>query len=132
MEATQVLNAKEAIAKHVNWKIALQFAITMKEQLTPEQVSAIQHHRRCAIGRWLDSTVSLPMRQDPAYRDLVARHMQFHREMIAVSHLIAENRFYEAAASIKENSGFAQAGLALARAITAFDQVAKVAVPICF
>ena len=132
MEATQVLNAKEAIAKHVKWKIALQFAITMKEQLAPEQVSAIQHHRQCAIGLWLDSPVNFTMRQHPAYRDLVARHMQFHREMIVVSQLIAENRFYEAAVAMKQNSGFAHAGLALAQAITAFDQIAKVAVPICF
>ena len=131
MEATQVLNAKEAIAKHVHWKIVLQFAITMEEQLTPEQVSAIQHHRECAIGRWLDAPVNSTMRQHPAYRDLVARHVQFHREMIWVSLFIAEKRFYEADAAMKEHSRFAQAGLALARAITAFDRVAKMFVPVC-
>ena len=132
LETTQVLNAKEAIAKHVHWKIALRFAITMEEQLTPEQVSAIQHHRQCAIGHWLDSSVNFTMRQHPAYRDLVTHHMQFHREMIAISRLIAEKRFYEADASMNESSRFAQAGLALARAITAFDRIAKVAVPVCF
>ncbi len=130
MQATQVLNAKEAIAKHVNWRLVLQFAITMEEQLAPEQVSAIQHHRQCAIGRWLDSPVNLPMRQHPVYRDVVTRHIRFHQEMISVSQLIAEKRFSEAAACVKHDSRFTQAGLALARAITAFDQVAKVAVPV--
>ncbi len=130
MEALKVLNAKEAIAKHVNWKIVLQFAIVMKEQLTPEQISAIQDHRVCSIGRWLDSHVNLSMGQHAAFRDLAARHMQFHQEMIFVSQRISQRRFEEAAISIRKDSRFAQAGLALAQAITAFDQVAKVAVPL--
>ena len=130
MEAAQVLNAKEAIAKHVNWRLVLQFAITVEEQLTPEQISAIQHHSQCAIGRWLDSPVNFNMRQHPAYRDVVTRHIQFHQEMISVSQLIAEKRFSEAAASFKQNSSFTRAGLALARAITSLDQVAKMMVPL--
>lgn len=130
MEVTKVLNAKEAIAKHVNWRLVLQFAIAVEEQLTPEQVSAIQHHRECAIGRWLDSPVNSEIRQLPAYRDVVTRHIQFHQEMISVSQLITQRRFSEAATSIKETSKFTQASLALARAITALDQVVKLAVPL--
>ena len=130
MNATRVLNAKEAIAKHVNWKLVLQFAIAVEEQLTAEQVSAIEHHRECAIGRWLDSPVNFKMRQHPAYCDVVTRHIRFHQEMISISQLIAANRFFEAAASIKQNSSFTRAGLAFARAITALDQVAKIAVPL--
>ncbi len=130
MEVTKVLNAKEAIAKHVNWRLVLQFAIAVEEQLTPEQISAIQHHRECAIGRWLDSPVNSEIRQLPAYRDVVTRHIQFHQEMISVSQLITQRRFSEAATSIKETSKFTQASLALARAITALDQVVKLAVPL--
>ncbi len=130
MQATQILNAKEAIAKHVNWRLVLQFAIAMEEQLAPEQITAIQYHRECAIGRWLDSPVNFNMRQHPAFRDVVTRHIRFHQEMVSVSQLIAEERFSEAAACLKPDSTFSQVGLALAQAITAFDRVANMAVPL--
>ncbi len=125
-----VMNAKEAIAKHMNWRITLQLAVTMEEQLTPEQVSAIHHHRHCAIGRWLDSPANLSMRMSPAYRDVVARHFEFHREMILISRLIADRCFTEASAAMKANSGFMRTSVALARAITVLDQVRQMAVPL--
>ena len=129
MEPAPVLNAKQAIAKHVNWKIALQFAITMQEQLTPEQIASIYHPHLCSIGSWLDSPVTMRMRAQPAYTDLVSLHLRFHHEMVAIAELIAAKRFREASAAMTVDSAFTRASLALARSITAFDQVFKIAVP---
>jgi hypothetical protein len=53
--STSVLNAKGAIARHVQWRISLQFAIRMQEPLSEAQLDQIRHYRRCAIGVWLDS-----------------------------------------------------------------------------
>lgn len=130
MSEAAVLNAKEAIAKHVHWKIVLQFAITVEEQLAPEQISAIRRHHECAIGRWLDSPANLKFREHPAYRTVVARHIDFHREMVTISEMIFERRFAEARICMRVDSHFGRAAGALALAITALDQVSKIAVPV--
>ena len=129
MDAPPVLNAKQAIAKHVNLKIALQFAITMQEQLTPEQTTTIYHPHLCSIGSWLGSPATARMRQHPAYTDLANFHLRFHDEMITIAKLIAAKRFYDASSAMTVNSAFIRASLALARSITAFDQVSKIALP---
>lgn len=129
MNAIAVLNAKQAIAKHVNWKIVLKFAITMEEQLTEEQIRTIQYPRLCSIGRWLELPGVLRMQTHPAYCDLIANHVRFHREMMTIAELISSARFERAAVSISEGSGFSRASLALARSITAFNAVHEIMVP---
>ena len=108
----------------------LQFAITMGEQLTPEQVDQIGHPRRCSIGQWLDSPGVARLQNLPVYRDLEQRHVQFHQEMMAIVHLIETERFAEAAIALEQNSRYTQVAMALALAITAFDRVFKVAIPL--
>ena len=68
------------------------------------------------------------MRHHPEYTDLANLHLRFHHEMVAIAELIHARRFYEASAAMTVNSAFIRASLALARSITAFDQVSKIAV----
>jgi len=129
-EVSTVLNAKAAIARHIQWKITLQFAITMQEPLSAEHVHQILNYRHCAIGRWLDSALTTPMRGRPEYVDLVQKHIEFHHEMKRLSELIAGARFEEAALNIGPLSGFARGSKALATAVMAYDAVAAIAVPV--
>ena len=124
-----VLNANDAIARHVQWKITLQLAITLKEPLSAEHVEQIRNHHRCAIGIWLDSAATLIMRRHPACADLVQKHLQFHREMGAVAALIAEARWTEAARSVDARSSFTRSSQALAMAIMPYDAGTPIAVP---
>ena len=45
-EAAPVLNAKAAIARHVQWRITLQLAITLREPLSAGHTEQIRHYRR--------------------------------------------------------------------------------------
>jgi hypothetical protein len=129
MSGPVVLNAKGAIARHVQWKIALQTAIVLREALSASQLDQIRHHRRCAIGLWLDSAATLRFRSSPAYLDLVRKHIGFHHQMERVAVLIGQQSFEEAGRQIKTGSGFHGAALALALAMTVYDQISPIAVP---
>jgi hypothetical protein len=129
-EETAILNAKGAIARHMQWRMTLQLAITLEEPLAPEHIQQIRTYRRCAIGRWLDSEATAAMRQHPAYVDLCDKHVDFHREMDGVAKLIEGGRYAEAARAIDPYSSFAYSSKALALAITAYDRIATIAVPV--
>ena len=124
-----VLNAKSAIARHIQWKITLQLAITMQEPLSALHVREILHFRECAIGRWLDSAATLPMRVKAEYADLVRKHIDFHHEMTKIANLIAQGRYEDAARNISPSSSFIRSSHALANAVMAYDNVAAIAVP---
>jgi hypothetical protein len=126
-ETAEVLNAKGAIARHVQWKITLQTSITLRESLSSIHLEQISHYRRCAIGRWLDSDATLAMRNHPAYQELVDRHIAFHFEMHNVAALIQNKRYTDAARAIATASVFSRSSNSLALAITAYDRVAPIA-----
>jgi methyl-accepting chemotaxis protein len=128
-DVSTVLNAKAAIARHIQWKITLQLAITMQEPLSADHVNQILHFRQCAIGRWLDSAATLPMRGTPEYADLMRKHIDFHHEMKRISDLISDARYENAARSISPTSSFLRSSKALANAVMAYDSVAAIAVP---
>jgi hypothetical protein len=125
-----ILNARAAIARHMQWKMTLQLAITMQEPLAAAHMEQIRHYRRCAIGRWLDSPVTQPMRLHAEYRNLVEKHISFHREMERIACLINDQRFMEAARAIDAHSSFTRGSQALALAIMAYDAVAAIAAPV--
>lgn len=129
METTAILNARQAISRHVQWKIALQLAVIQREQLTAEQIDGIEHPHQCSIGRWLNSPVNVAIQTHPAFRDLANRHLQFHQEMMTVARLIAAECFTQAAARMDKLGEFTQAGQALALAITALDRAVPIAIP---
>lgn len=129
-DVSTVLNAKAAISRHIQWKIALQLAITMQEALTAEQIHQIWHARECAVGRWLDSPLTYGMRSSLQYSNLVRMHLDFHREMGRVAELISDGRFEDAARAISPSSSFVHTSKALAHAVMAYDALTAIAVPI--
>jgi methyl-accepting chemotaxis protein len=122
-QCTPLLNAKEAIAIHVRWRIALQMAIATREPLSASAVSAIDHPDDCCIGRWLLSSHTFAIRRRPEYLALVARHIEFHREMAHIARLIHTSDFDTATAALGPAGSFQRASRAIANAITAVDRI---------
>ena len=120
-----IITAKDAISRHMQWKITLQLAIALNEPLSP---SAIQHLNECSIGKWLASQQTLSVRDTPEYRDLAARHEEVHRELAQIASLINNRKYGAARRALDPNSSFRQAALAMACAITAFDSIQTIAI----
>ncbi|MGD0796377.1 MAG: hypothetical protein ABR910_01525 [Acidobacteriaceae bacterium] len=116
-----VLSAKDAIAMHMRWRITLQLAIARREPLSPAAVRAIKEPNECCIGVWLLSSRTRAVRHTPQYLALVARHLEFHREMLEIATQIANRNFAAANRALDPGNGFQRASLALATALTAFD-----------
>jgi methyl-accepting chemotaxis protein len=123
VECSSILSAKDAIATHIRWKITLQFAIERREPLSANATRAIEHPDECCIGRWLLSPRTLGIRRRPEYLALVARHGEFHREMIQIARLIAREDYPAAERALGPGGGFQKASVAIANAITAVDRV---------
>ena len=93
-----IVTAKDAISRHMQWKITLQLAIALNEPLSPNAIRAIQHSAECPIGRWLVSQHTSCLRNTPEYRDLVARHEEFHREVAQIAAMINQGKYSAARA----------------------------------
>jgi hypothetical protein len=123
-----IITAKDAISRHMQWKIALQLAIALNEPLSPSAIRAIQHSEECPIGRWLVSQYTLGIRDTPEYRDLAARHEEVHREMAQIATLINNGKYGAARRAIKPDSSFRKASQAMANAIMAMDLIQPIAI----
>jgi hypothetical protein len=125
---TPIVTAKDAIARHMQWKITLQLAIALNEPLSPNAIHAIEHSEQCPIGRWLASQHTLGLRNTPEYRDLVARHEEIHRVLAQIAALINSRKYGAARRAIDLNSNFRKASQAMANAITALDRIQPIAI----
>ena len=125
-----VLTAKDAIRRHMRWRMTLQFAIATREALSPEHLEQIRHFRLCAIGRWLDSPATFSIRNSREYADLVRRHVRFHEEMEVIAELLESGRFEDAGEAMRLSRAFDLASEALAAAIMACDRVLPIAAPL--
>jgi methyl-accepting chemotaxis protein len=123
-----IVTAKDAISRHMQWKIALQLAIALHEPLSPNAIRAIEHSEGCPIGRWLVSQQTLSIRGTPEYRDLVTRHEEFHRELAQIATLINNGKYGAARRALDPNSSFRQASQAMANAIMALDLIQTIAI----
>jgi hypothetical protein len=121
-----VLTVKDAIAKHIRWKITLQLAITRLEPLSPGAIRAIEQPNECCIGAWLLSRHTLAIRRKPEYLAVVAHHLQFHREMLQIANQIANRNFPAATRALEPKGSFHRVSLALAGALTALDRIQKI------
>jgi hypothetical protein len=123
-----IVTAKDAIAHHMRWRIALQLAVTMREPLSPSATSAIQHLEECSIGKWLVSQHTFSVRNTPEYRDLVARHEEFHRVMTKIAFAINHGDYEAAGHALAPDSSFRKASQAISSAIMALDRVQQIAI----
>jgi hypothetical protein len=89
----------------------------MREPLSPGATLAIQHLEECSIGKWLVSQQTLSVRGTPEYRDLVARHEEFHRVMIQIAFAINHGDYEAAGQALAPGSSFRKAAQAIAYAV---------------
>ena len=98
------------------------------EPLSPNAIRAIQHSEECPIGRWLVSQHTSGLRNTPEYRDLVAGHEEFHREVAQIAAMINHGKYSAARRALDPNSSFRQASQAMASAIMALDRIQSIAI----
>ena len=120
--AKPILTARDAIASHVRWKIALLTAARMHEPLSARATRSIRQPEQCAIRRWLLSDYTAALRNRPEHSAALDRHIDFHREMQRVAHLLNTGHYAEAEDLLAHASAFEQASLALANALMSLDR----------
>jgi hypothetical protein len=128
MQSTQyiaktILNARDAIASLVRWKITLLMATQMREPLSERATYSIQHPDECSIGQWLLSRHTLHLRNTPEYRAATRLHIEFHREMQTIARLINTADYAAAERLLNAPTSFQHASTAVANAIMALDRI---------
>ena len=121
--AKTVENARDAIASHVRWKIALMLAARMHEPLSERATRSIEHPEECSIGKWLLSEHTQHLRSRPVHRLMLSQHTAFHGQMQAIAKLIHGGAYAQAEELLNAADPFQNASIALANAIMALDQV---------
>ncbi len=121
--AKPILNARDAIASHVRWKITLLTAARMKETLTERATRSIEHPDECSIRRWLLSDRTLAIRGTPEFKALLDRHLDFHREMQRIAKLLNAGRYADAELQLCARTSFDHASTALANALMTVDRI---------
>jgi hypothetical protein len=121
--AKTIINAPDAIASLVRWKITLLMATQMREPLSERASHSVQHPEECSIGQWLLSRHTLHLRGTPEYRTVIDLHNAFHREMQAIARLINAADYLAAERLLNAPAGFQLASTAVANAIMALDRV---------
>jgi hypothetical protein len=120
--AKTIENARDAIASHVRWKIALLLAARMHEPLSERATRAIHHPEECSIRKWLLSDHTLHLRGRLEYLAALDQHTAFHRQMLAIANLINGGEYEQAERLLSAADPFQNASIALANAIMALDR----------
>ncbi|MDP9037664.1 MAG: CZB domain-containing protein [Acidobacteriota bacterium] len=118
-----ILNARDAIATHIRWKITLLTAARMQEPLSERATQSIQQPDECAISRWILSDSTLPVRGTPQFAAVLARHREFHTEMQRIAKLLNAGLYLQAETQLASRTVFEQTSLALAHALMALDRL---------
>ena len=93
---------------------------------TPSAPSSIRRSVPSADGLFRNTLRCL--RNTPEYRDLVARHEEFHREVAQIAAMINHGKYSAARRAIDLNSSFRKASQAMANTITALDRIQSIAI----
>ena len=123
------LKASDAIARHMQWKITLQFAVAMREGLTEEQMHQITSPNACAIGKWLlmpETRACYPLDR---LSELTRKHVDFHDEMTLIARCLEAGDFAAADRLMQMGSPFQRTSHILAMAVTALDRSVPLAIP---
>ena len=123
--AKPIINARDAIASHVRWKITLLTAARLREPLSERATRSIQYPDECSIRQWLFSSHTRHLRRTPQYLAVLDRHTEFHREMQTIAGLINAGEFAAAERLLTAHGSFEQASLAVANAIMMLEPIAS-------
>ena len=121
--AKTILNAPDAIASMVRWKITLLTAMRMREPLSERATRSVNHPDECSVGQWLLSRHTLHLRVTPEYRTLVALHNEFHRQMQAIARFLNTGDYAAAERLLNAPNGFQHVCNAAANAAMALDRI---------
>ncbi|HEX9202161.1 MAG TPA: CZB domain-containing protein [Acidobacteriaceae bacterium] len=117
------MTTRDAIASHVRWKITLLLAVRMREPLSDRALQSIQYPEQCSLGKWLLGKHTLHLRSTKEYLAAVDGHQAFHRQMLAIAHLINSRKFDEAERLLNFPGPFISASNSFANAIMALDRI---------
>ena len=123
------MNASDPIARHMQWKITLQFAVAMREGLTADQVHQIASPNACAIGKWLLMPETRARYALERISDITRKHMNFHHEMTLIARFLEAGDFASAGRLMEMGSSFQRTSHVLAMAVTALDRSYPVTIP---
>lgn len=124
--AKPILNARDAVASHIRWKITMLTAARLKERLSERATQSIEDPQQCSIRRWLLSMRSGPIREKREYALALAKHIEFHRTMQTIARLLHSGQFAEAERRLVDHGGeFERASLELAQALMALDRAER-------
>jgi hypothetical protein len=122
---TPILDARDAILRHIRWRITLQLAIRMREPLSANAIQAIEHPEQCSVGQWIGSIETPLVRRLPEFRGLVECHLEFHRAMLEIAEFINRGEFICAERALEPDSRFRAAAQAISSAITKIDRALR-------
>ena len=71
------MNLAEEITKHLVWIDDI-VKLLGKPEITPDDIDAVSHHDRCALGKWLESHEAEALRDKAEFVQLVESHSHFH------------------------------------------------------
>jgi len=120
--AKTIVNAQDAIASHIRWRITLLLATTVREPLTERAMLSIRYPAECSLGKWLLSDRMQHLRNTPEYHTVDELHHAFHEQMRRVADLINAGEFEEAQRLLNAPEPFQSTSNAFANSITALDR----------
>lgn len=124
--AKPILNARDAIASHVRWKITLLTAARMREPLSERATHSIQQPAECAIRRWLLSDETVSLRDQREYAIALEKHLEFHRTMQTIAGMLNSGQYLQAELRLSDQTGqFERTSMELANALMALDRVQR-------
>ena len=124
------LGASDAIARHMQWKMTLQFAVEMREGVTAEQMQQITSPNLCAIGKWLLMPETRERYEREQISELTRKHLSFHNEMTRIARCLEAGDFSSAGSLMQTGSEFQRCSHALAMAVTALDRAVPLRIPV--
>ncbi len=100
------MDLKDAIDKHVSWKVKLRSAITKQEKL---DAATIARDDCCELGRWLYGEGRSKYAALPAFAQCVEKHRRFHAEAGQVAEAINAGLYTQAEGLLGAGSPYSQA-----------------------
>lgn len=116
------MNLDDAIQAHAQWKVKLRGAISAKEQMDAQKISADNY---CPLGIWLHGEARSKYAQLNSYKVVVQKHAAFHKEAGKVAATINAKKYAEAEAMLGAGTPYADASSSVGVALIGLKKEAQ-------
>lgn len=116
------MDLEQAIKTHGEWKLKFRAAISGKEQM---DVDAITADNCCALGKWLHGEGKSRYANLASYANCVGKHAEFHHQAGRIAKTINHGHFPEAEAMLGAGTFYSAASSAVGVAILALKKDAR-------